>query len=132
MKGAHEIRFGFDFLHHLMNHWQPELGDGPRGAFTFGNAVTALNPATIASSVGFQGGTPSFENPWNGLAGFLLGTHAGKSSQFIKMNSFENVFGRYVRDRWRATSRLTLKDFGPTNCDSEDQQRSLDSTCRKL
>ena len=35
MKGAHEIRFGFDFLHHLMNHWQPELGAGPRGAVRF-------------------------------------------------------------------------------------------------
>jgi len=110
MKGSHEIRFGFDFLHHLMNHWQPELGDGPRGAFEFGNAVTALNPSAIASSVGFQGGAPSFENGWNGLAGFLLGTPtgSGKSSQFIKMDSLENVYGLYVRDRWRATQKLTL------------------------
>jgi hypothetical protein len=110
IKGSHEIRFGFDFMHHLMNHWQPELGDGPRGAFSFGNAVTALNPSAIGSSGGFQGGAPSFENGWNGFAGFLLGTptHSGKSSQFIKMNSFENVFALYVRDRWRATSKLTL------------------------
>jgi hypothetical protein len=110
VKGAHEIRFGFDFLHHLMNHWQPELGDGPRGAFSFGNAVTALNPSAIDSSVGFQGGAPSFENGWNGLAGFLLGapTHSGKSSQYIKMNSLENVFALYVRDRWRVNSKLTL------------------------
>jgi hypothetical protein len=110
IKGAHEIRFGFDFLHHLMNHWQPELGAGPRGSFDFGNAVTALNPAALAAAGGFQGGTPSFENGWNGLAGFLLGTPtgSGKSSQFIKMDSKENVFGLYVRDRWRATPRLTL------------------------
>ncbi|HET8548873.1 MAG TPA: carboxypeptidase-like regulatory domain-containing protein, partial [Bryobacteraceae bacterium] len=110
MKGAHEIRFGFDFLHHLMNHWQPELGDGPRGALSFGSAVTALNPAALAASVGFRGGTPSFENSWNSLAGFLLGTptHAGKSSQFIKMDSLENQWALYVRDRWRATQKLTL------------------------
>jgi hypothetical protein len=110
MKGAHEIRFGFDFMHHLMNHWQPELGDGPRGAFTFGNAVTALNPSAIAAGVGFQGSAPSFENGWNGLAGFLLGTptHSGKSSQFIKMDSLENQFALYLRDRWRVTSKLTL------------------------
>ena len=38
------------------------------------HGVTALNPAALGSSVGFQGGTPSFENGWNGLAGFLLGT----------------------------------------------------------
>lgn len=110
MKGSHEIRFGFDFLHHLMNHWQPELGDGPRGSFSFGSAVTALNPAALAASGGFQGGTPSFENGWNSLAGFLLGTptHVGKSSQFIKMDSLENQYALYIRDRWRATQKLTL------------------------
>ena len=110
MKGAHEIRFGFDFLHHLMNHWQPELGDGPRGAFSFGSGVTALNPAALAASVGFRGGTPSFENGWNSLAGFLLGTptSTGKSSQLIKMDSLENQWALYIRDRWRATQKLTL------------------------
>jgi hypothetical protein len=110
MKGSHEIRFGFDFLHHLMNHFQPELGSGPRGSFDFGAAVTALNPAALGSSVGFQGGAPSFENGWNSFAGFLLGTPtgSGKSSQFIKMTSLENVFGLYVRDRWRVTPKFTL------------------------
>ncbi|HWR52983.1 MAG TPA: TonB-dependent receptor [Bryobacteraceae bacterium] len=110
MKGAHEIRFGFDFLHHLMNHWQPELGEGPRGAFSFDPGVTALNPDALAGTVGFQEGDPSFENGWNGLAGFLLGTPtwSAKSSQFIKMDSLENVYGLYVRDRWRATAKLTL------------------------
>jgi len=46
-KGSHEVRFGFDFLHHLMNHWQPELGAGPRGSFDFGNAITSLNTSAI-------------------------------------------------------------------------------------
>jgi hypothetical protein len=93
-----------------MNHWQPELGSGPRGSFDFGNAITSLNTAAIAAAGGFQGGTPSFENGWNGMAGFLLGmpTGSGKSSQFIKMDSLENVFGLYIRDRWRVTPKLTL------------------------
>ena len=110
MKGAHEIRFGIDFVHHLMNHWQPELGDGPRGAFYFDPGVTALNPAALQTAVGFQGNAPSFENGWNGFAGFLLGTPTAtaKSSQFIKMDSLENQFGLYIRDRWRATSKLTV------------------------
>lgn len=110
MKGAHEIRFGFDFLHHLMNHWQPELGDGPRGAFYFDPGVTALNPDALASTVGFQGGSPSFENSWNSMAAFLLGTPTvtAKSSQYIKMASLENQYALYVRDRWRVTSKLTL------------------------
>ncbi len=112
-KGNHDMRFGFDFVHHLMNHWQPELGEGPRGAFHFDPGVTALNPEALEATVGFQGDTPSFENDWNGLAGFLLGTPTatGKSSQFIKMNSFENQYALYARDRWRVTPKLTL-DLG--------------------
>jgi len=110
IQGNHDIRFGLDLMHHLMNHWQPELGDGPRGGFTFGSAVAALNPSAIGAAVGFQGGTPSFENSWNSMAAFLLGTPSasGKSSQFIKMDSFENTWALYIRDRWRLTPKLTL------------------------
>jgi hypothetical protein len=113
MKGTHDVRFGFDFVHHLMNHWQPELGEGPRGAFYFDPGVTALNPDALDATVGFRGDTPSFENDWNALAAFELGTPdvSGKSSQFIKMNSFENQYSLYVRDRWRTTPKLTV-DLG--------------------
>ncbi len=110
MKGAHEIRFGVDYLHHLMNHWQPELGGGPRGQFSFGSAITALNTAALRSTVGFQGPTPSFEREWNAVAAFLLGvpSSAAKSPQYIKMNSFENQYALYIRDRWRVSPKLTL------------------------
>jgi hypothetical protein len=96
-----------------MNHWQPELGEGPRGAFYFDPGVTALNPDALDATGGFAGDTPSFENDWNGLAAFLLGTPdvSGKSSQFIKMNSFENQYALYIRDRWRTTEKLTV-DLG--------------------
>lgn len=110
IRNTHEIRFGFDYLHHLMNHWQPELGEGPRGAFGFDPGVTALNPEALEATVGFLAGTPSFENDQNSLAAFLLGTpsFSGKSSQLIKMDSLEGVYALYVRDRWRATPKLTL------------------------
>jgi len=110
MKGNHEIRFGFDFRHYLMNHFQPELGDGPRGAFSFGSGVTALNPSALDATVGFQGGIPSFENDQNSLAAFLMGmpTDSGKSTQYIKMDSLENQYALYVRDRWHVTRKLTL------------------------
>ena len=42
-KGAHELRFGFDGVLNRMNHWQPELGAGPRGYLEFDGGVTALN-----------------------------------------------------------------------------------------
>ena len=110
IKGNHEIRFGFDFIHNLMNHFQPELGEGPRGAFYFDPGVTALNPAALEATVGFQGDTPDFENDQNSLAAFLLGVPdvSGKSSQYIKMDSLENMYALYVRDRWRVTPKLTL------------------------
>ena len=109
------MRFGFDFVHHLMNHWQPELGEGPRGAFHFDPGVTALNPEELDATVGFQGDTPSFENDWNGLAGFLLGTPTatGKSSQFIKMNSLENQYAFYGRDRWTVTLEVDARPRTP-------------------
>jgi len=112
-KGTHDVRFGFDFVHHLMNHWQPELGEGPRGAFYFDPGVTALNPEALRGAGGFTGGTPSFEDDANALAAFELGTPdvSGKSSQFIKMNSFENQYALYIRDRWRTTPKLTV-DLG--------------------
>ena len=114
MKGAHDIRFGFDFVHHLMNHWQPELGEGPRGAFYFdpgrdgAESRSARRRRSVSRATRRRSRTTG-----TALAAFLLGTPAasGKSSQFIKMNSFENQYALYIRDRWRATPKLTL-DLG--------------------
>ena len=41
-KGAHEVRFGFDLVRHHLNHWQPEIGQGPRGYLGFGGGENAL------------------------------------------------------------------------------------------
>ncbi len=97
IKGAHDIRFGFEGIHHHLNHWQPELGSGPRGAFGFGGGVTALN----------GGASP---NRFNGYGQFLLGlpSNFGKSIQFIKMTTLEYQLGWYFRDRWQVTPKLTL------------------------
>ncbi len=113
MKRNHDIRFGFDYLHHLMNHFQPELGDGPRGGFNFGAGPLALNPSALEETVGFQGGTPDFETDQADLAAFMMGIpdSTGKSTQYIKMDSLEGQYALYVRDRWHATSKLTL-DLG--------------------
>ncbi len=110
IKRTHEIRFGFDFLHHLMNHFQPELGQGPRGGFTFGSGPLALNPSALEETVGFQGDTPDFETDQASMAAFMMGIPAssGKSTQYIKMDSLENQWAFYIRDRWRVTPKLTL------------------------
>ncbi len=100
LHGRHEVRFGFDAIHHHLNHWQPELGAGPRGEFNFGGGPTALG-----------GSSP---NQFNAFAEFLLGLTGeqgsggiGKSIQFGKMTAKEWQYGWYVGDRYRITPKLT-------------------------
>lgn len=104
--GKHQISAGVDVIHHHLNHWQPELGAGPRGEFDFGGGVTALN----------GGAAP---NQFNALAQFELGlageggtgagngVGVGKSEQFIKATAREWQFGVFVGDRYRLTNKLT-------------------------
>ncbi len=97
IKGKHNFAFGFDGVLHRMNHWQPELGAGPRGAFDFNGGLT---------------GTGSFNN-FNAYAQFLLGTPQSiqKSLQYILATAREWQFGTYVQDRWQVSRKLTL-NFG--------------------
>jgi Carboxypeptidase regulatory-like domain/TonB dependent receptor len=102
----HQVSAGIDIIHHHLNHWQPELGAGPRGEFDFGGAVTARN----------GGAAP---NQFNALAQFELGLAGelgvgsgdaigvGKSEQFIKATAREWQFGFFIGDRYRVTNKLT-------------------------
>jgi hypothetical protein len=94
--GAHELRAGFDFIRYQLNHFQPELGAGPRGDFAFSGNIT---------------GTPGYtSNTWNQYAAFLLGQTSvvSKSIQFEEMTGRENQYGLFVSDRWNASQKLTL------------------------
>src|SRR5229473_6699324 len=96
--GKHQVSAGTDIVHHPLNHWQPELGAGPRGEFDFGGSTTALNSATAPAP-----------NQFNAWAQFLLGLPdgLGKSDQFIKATAREWQFGLFVGDRYRITNKLT-------------------------
>lgn len=96
-KGAHELRFGFDLVRHHLNHWQPEIGQGPRGYLGVSGQETAL-----------KGGAAP--NQYNSYGAFLLGLSddAEKSLQYILMTGREWQFGWYIRDRWQITRNLTL------------------------
>ncbi len=97
-RGAHDIRFGFDLIKLQLNHWQPQIGGGPRGAFTFAGAITGLN----------GGAAP---NQYNAYAAYLLGvpSQVSKTYQFYDpMTTREWQFGWYVRDRWQVSRHLTL------------------------
>ncbi|MGH9854835.1 MAG: carboxypeptidase regulatory-like domain-containing protein, partial [Blastocatellia bacterium] len=98
--GNHDVRFGADIVRHELNHWQPEIGAGPRGRFTFNGAETALNLSPGSSPV----------NQYNAFAAFLLGTPLSteKSLQFEEMTTREWQLGFFVRDRWQVNRNLTL------------------------
>jgi len=95
LKGAHELRFGYDMVRHAMNHWQPETGN-PRGAITFGGNATMV-----------QGG---ISQSINSYAAGLLGqiTSYSKSVQYFLMQTREWQYGLYFRDRWRVNNKLTV------------------------
>ena len=99
-KGAHEVRFGFDLVRHHLNHWQPEIGQGPRGYLDFNGQVTAL-----------KGGAA--QNQYNAYSQFLLGQSddVQKSLQYILSTGREWQFGWYVRDRWQVSRKFTV-DIG--------------------
>src|SRR5438876_1051961 len=117
--GRHQVSAGTDIIHHHLNHWQPELGSGPRGEFDFGGGVTALNcPAPPAPQ---PPGCPApAPNQYNALAQFELGlagelgvssggsVGVGRSEQFIKATAKEWQFGWFVGDRYRITNKLTV------------------------
>ena len=100
IKDRHQIRFGFDFIFLTLNHWQPELGGGPRGNIHFDGDITAL-----------KGGAA--DNQFNTYAAFLLGesSRMRKAIQHIRATGREKQFAFYVTDRWQATNKLTL-NFG--------------------
>lgn len=95
-KGSHDIRFGFEGVRHWLNHWQPELGAGPRGRFIYNQTTTG----TV--------GMPT--NQFNAQAAFLLGMpyQVSKSLQWSKMTGFAYQLGFYFRDNWQVTRKLTL------------------------
>ncbi len=102
-KGSHEIRFGVDISQLAMNHIQAEGGVAAgMGGFIFSGGPTALN-----------GGAAS--NQFNSYAAFLLGlaNQAGKNTiyapsadGYITTRAWR--YGLYLRDRWNATSKLTV------------------------
>ena len=99
-RGAHNIRFGLDYVQHEMNHWQPELGSySPRGGFNFANGVTGLSGGTVAA------------NNLNAYASFLLGLPQtfGKAYQFYDpMRTREFQQGYYIRDNWQVNRKLSV------------------------
>lgn len=107
IQGAHNIRFGFEYVHSALNHFQPQAGTfgTARGSFGFDGSLTALN-----------GGAPINPNnvPANSWAQFLLGfpSETGKVTQVEDPIALRfSTWALYVRDNWQVTPKLTV-DYG--------------------
>jgi hypothetical protein len=98
IKGSHSLRFGFEYQHFGINHFQPQTSFGPRGGFSFTGGLTALN----------GGASPNLNNAW---ADFLLGTpqSMGISTEFINPATVrESSYAFYARDQWQVNRKLTV------------------------
>jgi hypothetical protein len=98
IKQAHSMRFGFEYQHFAINHFQPQTSFGPRGGFSFTGGLTALN----------GGASPNLNNAW---ADFLLGLpqSMGISTEYINPATVrESSYAFYARDQWQVNRKLTL------------------------
>jgi hypothetical protein len=101
LMGSHEFRMGYSVNLLTLDHWQPELGAGPRGRLDFAGNATGL-----------RGGaqTPNFYNTYAAMLLGLVG-QAQQAIQYEQMTGREWQHGMYFRDRWTVNSKLTL-DLG--------------------
>jgi len=101
MHGKHAFRFGMEFNHTNMNHFQPQGSDGnfttARGSFNFNGNLTAVAAAPY--------------NPVNSFAQLLLGlpNRAGKAIYSNNPNALRwTQWAWYARDQWEVIPKLTL------------------------
>jgi len=106
IKGAHNIRVGWEYDKYALNHFQPQGGTfgTARGTFGFDGSLASLKGGTAINT-----GSPS--NSW---AQFLLGfpSETGKVTQYTDPIALRfATWSAYARDIWQATSKLTI-DYG--------------------
>ncbi len=97
-RGAHSLRFGFEYSKYDINHFQPQASNGPRGGFNFTGGLTSLS-----------GGSPT--TPYNSWGDFLLGLPQGmgKDVQYLNPATVRMPsYGVYARDSWQVNRKLTL------------------------
>lgn len=99
-RGKHAFRFGFEYDHTQMNHFQPQGADGnfttARGAFAFDGLVTANGSAT---------------NPANSFAQLLMGLPNREGKAILSNNPVAlrwTTWAWYARDQWQFNPKLTL------------------------
>ncbi len=115
-KGRHSIRFGIEYDHTQLNHFQPQGGtfQTARGSFMFTGVGTELAQCTVPPSGPEQCAVApgTFTNAqFNSYAQFLLGLpdQVGKAVQNENPNSLRwSQWALYVRDQYQINPKLTI------------------------
>ncbi len=99
VKGAHNIRFGYEWSQQDANHF--EVTTAP-GHLTFSNSLTTIN------AKGASGG-----NQWNSYSAFLLGLASSAESDLMPFDNNRAInympsYRAYVQDTWQASQKLTV------------------------
>ncbi|GGA58228.1 hypothetical protein GCM10011507_07000 [Edaphobacter acidisoli] len=97
-RGKHSTRYGMEFQHYAINHFQPQNTYGPRGGFNFSGGLTSLPGGAAA-------------NGYNAWADFLLGLPnlVQKDTQYLNPATIrESVWAFYAQDQWQITDKLTF------------------------
>ncbi len=104
IKGKHQLRFGIEYNHTQMNHFQPQGGSfqTARGSFRFTGAATEVPGCPASNPCAAQ---------YNSFADFLLGLpdEVGKATQNLDPNALRwSQWAWYARDQFQVTSKLTV------------------------
>ena len=114
IKGAHNMRFGFEYIKGALNQFQPQGGTfgTARGTFGFDGSLTALKGGIAINSAAAGSALPA--SPSNSWAQFLLGfpSETGKVTQYNDPNALRfSTWSLYARDQWQVSRKLTI-DYG--------------------
>ncbi len=119
IKGRSQFRFGGEWDHTQLNHFQPQGGSfqTARGSFGFNGSGYSTELATCPNATTVTG-CAAADAPtnlqWNSYADFLLGLpwQDGKAVQDTDPIALRwNEWAVYARDQWQATPQLSL-NFG--------------------
>jgi hypothetical protein len=117
IKGHHQFRFGGEWDHVLMNHFQPQGAAFQTARGSFQSTGIATEQATCANATTLSGCTAT-DAPknmqYNSYADFLLGLpwQTGRAVQNTDPIALRwNQFAIYGRDMWQVTPKLSV-DLG--------------------
>jgi len=117
MKGHHQFRFGGEWAHVQMNHFQPQGGSFQTARGSFQSTGVATEQVTCASATTLSGCTatdPATNLQYGSYTDFLLGLpwQTGKATQYADPIALRwSQWSAYARDMWQATPNLSI-DFG--------------------